>query len=106
MLFLPMMGLGVAWASMMSMPYVMVAGSIPAERTGVYLGIFNMFIVIPMLIETATLEGLYNTILDKKPENVIRFAGILLLLASIATTFVTYKKPAAGTILKPVAVGH
>jgi maltose/moltooligosaccharide transporter len=106
LLFVPMIGLGVAWASMMSMPYVMVAGSIPPERTGVYLGIFNMFIVIPMLIETATLRGLYNTILLKNPENVIRFAGVLLLCAAVATTFVKYRKPQGG--LQPVAVatGH
>ena len=68
MLFLPMVGLGVAWASMMSLPYVMVAGSIPPAKTGVYMGIFNMFIVIPMMIETFTLKGLYETILDGKPE--------------------------------------
>ena len=106
LLFLPMFGLGVAWASMMSMPYVMVAGSIPAVRTGVYLGIFNMFIVVPMLIETATLEGLYNTVLAKNPENVIRLSGILLLCAAVATTFVQYKKPAPDQPFVKVSVGH
>jgi maltose/moltooligosaccharide transporter len=105
-LFIPMIGLGVAWASMMSMPYVMVVGSIPPERTGVYMGIFNMFIVIPMMIETFTLKGLYITVLHENPENVIRLAGILLLCAAFAVIFVKYKKPLAGTIVKPVAVGH
>jgi maltose/moltooligosaccharide transporter len=98
MLFLPMVGLGVAWASMMSLPYVMVAGSIPPAKTGVYMGIFNMFIVIPMMIETFTLKGLYETILDGKPENVIRLAGGLLLAAAIAVIFVQYKKPKEGSM--------
>ena len=51
MLFIPMIGIGLGWASMMGNPYVILANSIPPARTGIYMGIFNMFIVIPMLIE-------------------------------------------------------
>ena len=58
MLFLPMIGVGLGWASIMGNPYVMLAGSIPPERTGVYMGIFNMFIVIPMLIQGAAMATL------------------------------------------------
>ncbi|KAK0349565.1 hypothetical protein LTR94_032590, partial [Friedmanniomyces endolithicus] len=47
-----MIGVGVGWASLMGNPYVMLARAIPPARTGVYMGIFNMFIVIPMMIET------------------------------------------------------
>jgi maltose/moltooligosaccharide transporter len=47
LLLLPMIGVGLAWASIMGNPYVMLAGCVPAERVGVYMGIFNMFIVIP-----------------------------------------------------------
>jgi maltose/moltooligosaccharide transporter len=60
-LFMPMVGVGLAWASIMGNPYVMLAGSIPPERAGVYMGIFNMFIVIPMLIQMLTLPLYYDS---------------------------------------------
>lgn len=92
LLFIPMVGVGIAWASMMGNPYIMLAGSIPKERTGVYMGIFNMFIVIPMMIQIFTLPLYYETWLNSNPENVIRLAGALLLLAAIAVLFVTVNR--------------
>lgn len=91
-LFIPMIGIGIAWASMMGNPYVMLAGSIPAERTGVYMGIFNIFIVIPMMIQIFTLPLFYGTWLNGNPENVIRLAGAFLLFAAIAVLFVRLHK--------------
>lgn len=91
-LFIPMIGVGIAWASMMGNPYIMLAGSIPKERTGVYMGIFNMFIVIPMMIQIFTLPLFYQTWLRGNPENVIRLAGTLLLLAAIAVLFVSVNR--------------
>jgi len=88
LLFIPMIGIGVAWASMMGNPYVMLAGSIPAHRTGVYMGIFNMFIVIPMMIQIFTLPLYYNSWLDGNPERVVQLAGVLLLGAAVAVLFV------------------
>jgi len=82
-LFLPMVGVGLAWGSIMGNPYVLLAGSIPPERAGVYMGIFNMFIVIPMLIQAVTLPLLYDSLLGGRPENVIRLAGVLLALAAV-----------------------
>ena len=87
-LFIPMIGMGLSWASMMGNPYIMLAGSIPPERTGVYMGIFNMFIVIPMLLETFTIPLYYESWLNNNAENAIKFAGILLILASVSTLFV------------------
>jgi maltose/moltooligosaccharide transporter len=84
LLFVPMVGIGLAWASMMGNPYVLLAGSIPPERAGVYMGIFNMFIVIPMLLQMLTLPLYYDAWLGGQPENVIRLAGALLALAAIA----------------------
>jgi maltose/moltooligosaccharide transporter len=78
----------VAWASIMGNPYVMLAGAIPPERAGVYMGIFNMFIVIPMLIQNLTLPLLYNSVLGGQPDNVIRLAGALLACAAVAVLFV------------------
>ena len=88
LLFFPMIGVGLAWASMMGNPYIMLAGSIPPERTGVYMGIFNMFIVIPMMIQIFTLPLYYKTWLNGNPENVIRLAGVLLICAAVAVLFV------------------
>ncbi|MEK8029884.1 MFS transporter [Ideonella sp. DXS29W] len=83
-LFLPMVGVGLAWASIMGNPYVLLAGSIPPERAGVYMGIFNMFIVIPMLLQMLTLPLYYQAWLGGQPDNVIRLAGVLLLAAAVA----------------------
>ena len=84
LLAIPMVGIGLAWASIMGNPYILLAGSIPPERTGVYMGIFNMFIVIPMLIQMVTLPLIYNRFLGGQPDNVIRLAGALLFVAAIA----------------------
>ena len=88
LLLVPMVGVGLAWASIMGNPYVMLAGSIPAERVGVYMGIFNMFIVIPMMIQIFTLPLYYERWLGGNPENVIRLAGVLLGCAAVAVLFV------------------
>jgi maltose/moltooligosaccharide transporter len=88
LLFIPMVGVGLAWASIMGNPYVMLADSIPPERAGVYMGIFNMFIVIPMLIQSMTLPLFYNSLLGGKPDNVIRLAGTLLIVAAVCVSFV------------------
>jgi len=104
-LFIPMIGIGIAWASMMGNPYIMLAGSIPKERTGVYMGIFNMFIVIPMMIQIFTLPLYYQTWLSGNPENVIRLAGTLLLLAAIAVLFVTVNRSGEPVDITPVS-GH
>ena len=88
LLFVPMIGIGLAWASIMGNPYVMLAGSIPDNRVGVYMGIFNMFIVIPMMIQIFTLPLYYDSLLGGDPSNVVRLAGALLLCAAVATLFV------------------
>ena len=88
LLFAPMIGFGIAWASMMGVPYIMVVGSIPKERYGVYMGIINMMIVIPMIIQTLTFGFIYKNLLGENPGNAITFAGALLLTASLATVLI------------------
>ncbi|MBN8672496.1 MAG: MFS transporter [Chitinophagales bacterium] len=92
LLFIPMIGMGLSWASMMGNPYIMLAGSIPPERTGVYMGIFNMFIVIPMLLETFTIPLYYESWLGNNPTNAITLAGILLILASVSVLLIKTTK--------------
>jgi len=85
LLFAPMVGFGIAWASMMGVPYIMVIGSIPKERYGVYVGIINMMIVIPMILQTVSFGFIYKNLLGDNPLNAITFAGVLLLMAAVAT---------------------
>jgi len=106
LLFVPMIGVGLAWASMMGNPYIMLAGSIPPERTGVYMGIFNMFIVIPMMIQIFTLPLYYKSWLHGNPENVIRLAGTLLICAAVAVLFVKITKNNPQQATFPAGGGH
>ncbi len=107
LLFVPMLGIGICWASMMGNPYVMLSDSIPRDRVGVYMGVFNMFIVIPMLIQNVTLPFLYEPLLGGNPANVIRLAGALLGCAAVACAFVTVSPPRnAGEVRFASAGGH
>lgn len=94
LLFVPMLGLGFAWASMMGNPYAMLAGSIPADRAGVYMGLFNLFIVAPMLLQILTIPLLFHRMLADNPENVIRLAGAGLLMAAVLVLRVRTTGPA------------
>ncbi len=106
LLFAPMVGFGVAWASMMGVPYIMVIGSIPKSRYGVYMGIINMMIVIPMILQTLTFGFVYRHFLGGNPQMAITFAGVLLLIAGICTTFISYRRPTeeeANKAISPLA---
>ncbi|MEN9855485.1 MAG: hypothetical protein RLZZ157_611, partial [Pseudomonadota bacterium] len=94
MLFIPAIGVGLAWASIMGNPYVILSGAIAPERTGVYMGIFNMMIVIPMLLIAATLPFYYKPLMGGDARNVITMAGIMLILAAISVLWVRDKKAA------------
>jgi maltose/moltooligosaccharide transporter len=74
---------------------LLLAGCIPPERTGVYMGIFNMFIVLPMIVQIFTLPLLYGPVLGGHPENVIRLAGVLMLCAAVAVLWVKLKPAGA-----------
>jgi maltose/moltooligosaccharide transporter len=79
---------GIAWASIMAMPYVMLSNSVPKERMGVYMGIFNMFIVIPQLISMVTIPFIYKSILGDDPRNALVAAGISLFCAAFSCFFI------------------
>ncbi len=84
-LYAPMTGFGIAWASMMGIPYLLVVNSIPKERYGVYMGIINMMIVIPMIIQTLSFGYIFKHFLGggDNPSIAITFAGVLLLIAAL-----------------------
>lgn len=93
LLFASITGFGIGWASMMGIPYLLVVREIPPERYGVYMGIINMMIVIPMILQTITFGPVLEFFLDNDPRQAIFMAGVLLLLAAGATLWIKSPKP-------------
>lgn len=94
LILLPMVLFGIGWAAMMGLPYSMVSPSIPANKRGIYMGVINMMIVIPMLIQTLTFGPFYKYILGGNPSAAIMIAGVLFLLASFSVLIMKTKKSA------------
>jgi maltose/moltooligosaccharide transporter len=92
LLFPAITGFGIGWASMMGIPYLMVINNIPKERYGVYMGIINMMIVIPMFIQTITFGYVLKNFLNNDPRLAISFAGVLLLISAGCTLLINTKK--------------
>lgn len=83
LVLLPMILFGIGWAAMMGIPYTMVSKVVPQERRGVYMGILNMMIVIPMGIETLTFGPIYKFLLGGNAVNAIIFAGVFFIIAAV-----------------------
>lgn len=92
LLFPAITGFGIGWASMMGIPYLMVVSEIPKERYGVYMGIINMMIVIPMIIQNLTFGYVLKNFLNNDSGKAVLFAGVLLLIAAAATMLIKAKK--------------
>lgn len=91
-----MIGVGFAWASILSMPYVILAGAIKPERMGVYMGVFNLFIVIPQIVMGLVIPQVYGNILGSDPLNVVILGGIVMIVAAVSVLVV--KDVGAGKI--------
>ncbi len=87
-LWIGMAGVGVAWASILSMPYVILAGAIKPERMGVYMGVFNLFIVLPQIVMSLVVPQIYNNLLGKDPLNVVLLGGVVMLVAAASVMLV------------------
>jgi maltose/moltooligosaccharide transporter len=85
---LTMVGVGIAWASILSMPYAILAGSLPAARMGLYMGIFNFFIVLPEIVASLTFRPLVRYVFDNNPVYVVMLGGVCLLVAAVCVAFV------------------
>ena len=106
MLFVPAIGTGLAWGSIMGNPYVILSNTIPPQRTGVYMGIFNMMIVIPMLLFAFVMSelnlgfmsiglGFYDHVMGHDPRNVLTLSGVCMFAAALAVLWVREGRPAA-----------
>ena len=87
-LMIGMAGVGIAWASILAMPYVILAGSIAPERMGVYMGVFNLFIVIPQIVMSFLIPQIYDSVLGGEPLNVVILGGISMIVAAALVVIV------------------
>ncbi|MES2798208.1 MAG: MFS transporter [Bacteroidota bacterium] len=106
LLFPAITGFGIGWASMMGIPYLMVVSEIPKERYGVYMGLINMMIVIPMFIQTLTFGYILKNFLGNDPGKAISFAGLFLLIAAGATLLIHSKKANLDDVAIGMGAGH
>lgn len=82
-----MIGIGVAWAAILAMPYAILSSSLPPKQTGVYMGLFNATITIPQ-IAAGLLGGVALTLLGNHAINVIGLAGVSMFIAGVCARFV------------------
>jgi len=83
MVLIPMILFGIGWAAMMGIPYTMVSKIVPQNKRGVYMGILNMMIVIPMFIQTLSFGPIYKYLLEGNAINAILFAGVFFVISAI-----------------------
>jgi len=88
MLFASMAGVGIAWASILSMPYVILSTAIPPARMGVYMGVFNLFIVIPQVVMSFVVPPIFDSLLGGDPVKAVVLGGISMLIAALSVLVV------------------
>jgi maltose/moltooligosaccharide transporter len=88
LLILPMIGIGIAWASILSMPYAMLTGALPQNKMGVYMGIFNFFITIPQILAASILGSMVKHLFDGNTMLALITGGISMLIAAMTVKFV------------------
>lgn len=92
LLFVPMLGIGIAWAAILAMPYAILSKAIPSDRMGVYMGVFNFTITVPQIVCGIIGGVLVKTFFDNNASAMIVMAGVSLLLGAVSVIFVTDKK--------------
>lgn len=83
MLLIPMVAAGIGWAAITSLPYIILSGHIPQSRYGIYMGIFNMFIVIPEILVSVGLSTVIMGVLGNNEAMTVGFGGILIMIAAM-----------------------
>ena len=81
--WLPMIGIGIAWASILSIPYAMLSGVLPSSKMGYYMGVFNFFIVIPQLVAASILGFLVSKFFNSEPIYALLIGGCSMILAGM-----------------------
>lgn len=88
LLVVSMLGVGMAWASILSMPYAILSGSLPAQKMGTYMGIFNFFIVIPQILAASILGFFTRVLFEGHAIYALILGGVSLLIAAVSVLFV------------------
>ncbi len=88
LLIVPMIGVGIAWASILSMPYAILTGSLPAKKMGIYMGIFNFFIVIPQILAATILGFMVKDLFGGESVLALVFGGVSMIIAAVLILFV------------------
>jgi maltose/moltooligosaccharide transporter len=91
-LLLAMVAVGIAWASILSMPYAMLVPALPKDKTGVLMGMFNLFIVLPQIIASSLLDPILRFFLHSDPMNALVLGGASMGLAALLTLLVVNTK--------------
>lgn len=91
MLLLPMIGVGLAWASTLTMPYAILSGALPANKMGFYMGVFNFFIVIPQILAAAILGFFVKNIFDGESIYALVIGGVSMIIGGVVNFMVTDK---------------
>ncbi|PLW96883.1 MAG: MFS transporter [Marinilabiliales bacterium] len=91
MLILPMIGIGIAWASILAVPYAMLANSIPPKQMGIFMGLFNMSITIPQIVNGIFGGLILKYVFDGNPLMSILMAGVLMILGGLSVLFIKDK---------------
>lgn len=98
MLLLCMAGVGVAWASILSMPYAMLSNSVPGNKMGFYMGVFNLFIVIPQIIASVGFGPIVKHFFDGDPMKAVTMGGVSFLIAAACTLLVDGRESEQGMV--------
>ena len=91
MLIVSFVCIGFSWGSILSMPYAMLSSTLDPNRMGVYMGIFNMFIVIPQIVAATSLTAIYTGLFGEEPINAMLLAGTSLVIAAASNFLITNK---------------
>ena len=90
-LLISMIGVGIGWASILSMPYAMLTSALPANKMGIYMGIFNFFIVLPQILAATILGSITKHFFDGNSIYTIALGGVSMIIAGILTLLVDDK---------------
>ena len=91
-LLLAMVGVGIAWASILSLPYAMLSGSLPSAKMGYYMGVFNFFIVIPQIVAATILGFIVEELFGGEPVYALIVGGFAMILSGLLTLRVKTNK--------------
>ena len=100
---LPMVGVGIAWASTLTMPYSILAGSLPPEKMGYYMGVFNFFIVIPQIVGGLVLGYITSNFFEGHTVKTLMLGGLCMIFAGVLTLLV---RDVAGEVKEVVPAPH